>query len=557
MSSDTITQPLSPVVAPKRRAMASTALLVQDPPPMARVLSSAVAAVLVVAASLPGLSRQPWQDEYATWWAAGLPMSQLRTLTDNVDFAVLPYYLLMHAWIDLFGDSPQALRVPSIIAMAAAAVLTSQLATKLFGGAIGLTSGVLFAILPAVSRYAQETRPYAIATAAAVLASLLLVRALEKPTFWRWAAYAPVLMLLGSAHLVAMTLLTAHLVGVVHAARSRRSRRLIGHWVIAAAAACAVVGPIAFVSQQQSAQISWNTYSAGQLFAMPANLFRSGILACVILAFVAITIAAPRPGRGPHLPLLIAWAVLPFLLTLGTTAWLHMFLARYLLFTVPAFVILAAVGLCDMLRSEHGTITRVGVAALVVPILAVFGLHDQHSVRADPVRGQPDYRTAAATVTSLLRPGDGITFAGLSQQRTAFDYQLRHQPARPRDVFLQTPPPVAGGWFSGKECDNESRCLGTTRRLWVVSTVDSGDPYEAMPPERTTLLQSHFQVVRKQQLTQVWVFLLSRTRPPGQSTVGSSARPVGPKPEKPRLPAGPQPASLPTGRGFSDLGPGR
>ncbi|MBU2666294.1 glycosyltransferase family 39 protein [Actinoplanes bogorensis] len=492
--------------------MPRTTLTVQNPPPAARVLSSAVAAILVVAASLPGLNRQLWQDEYATWWAANLPLSQLRTLTDNIDFAILPYYLLMHFWVGLFGDSPQALRAPSIIAMAVAAILVSQLATKLFGGVIGLTAGVLFAILPAVGRYTQEARPYAIATAAAVLASLLLVRAVERPTFWRWAAYAPTLILLGAAHLVAMTLLIAHLIAVVQAARRRGSLRLIIQWAITVAVAVAPVVPIVVISQHQSAQIAWNVFSEGQLVAMPANLFRSGILACVILAFGAITVAAPRPGRGRHLPLLIVWAVVPFLLTLATTSWLHMFLSRYLLFTVPAFVILAAVGLCDMLRSEHGTITRIGVAVLVIPVLALFSLHDQHSVRANPVKGQPDYRQAAATVTSLLRPGDGITYIGPTQPRTAFSYQMRRQSARPRDLFLQNPPPVAGGWFSGRECDYESRCLGATRRLWVVSTIDSGDPYQAMRPARARLLQAHFRVARKQQLTNVWVFLLTRSR---------------------------------------------
>ena len=59
-------------------------------------------------------------DEVATRWAASLSLGQLAHLLRNIDAVHGAYYLLMHFWMMLIGGSPTALRVPSVIAMAAA-----------------------------------------------------------------------------------------------------------------------------------------------------------------------------------------------------------------------------------------------------------------------------------------------------------------------------------------------------------------------------------------------------------------------------------------------------
>ena len=56
-------------------------------------------------ASIGSGSRQLWQDEHATWWAASLSLDDLRRLVADVDVAQALYYLLMHSWIEAFGDS--------------------------------------------------------------------------------------------------------------------------------------------------------------------------------------------------------------------------------------------------------------------------------------------------------------------------------------------------------------------------------------------------------------------------------------------------------------------
>ena len=83
----------------------------------------AVVAILVVGQGLG--RRQLWRDEMATWVASTKSLSGLRDLIGSMDVVLAPYYVLMHGWIAVFGDSEISLRMPSLLAAALAAALTA------------------------------------------------------------------------------------------------------------------------------------------------------------------------------------------------------------------------------------------------------------------------------------------------------------------------------------------------------------------------------------------------------------------------------------------------
>src|SRR6266545_4890425 len=148
----------------EERRVASDAVATEAPPraPERRVVrfSWAWPAVLVLVLSGYQLTRPAlWADELATWGAVRL------------------------------GWGP-ALRLPSVLAMAAAAGLLSILGARVAGRPAGLLAGLAFAVVPTTSRYAQEARPYAFAILFAVLASLALVWLLDRPGWPRAALYA-------------------------------------------------------------------------------------------------------------------------------------------------------------------------------------------------------------------------------------------------------------------------------------------------------------------------------------------------------------------------------
>lgn len=78
------------------------------------------AAVLTLAVATVGSDNpQLWRDELASWNAAIRSTGDLIGMLGHVDAVSGLYYLLLHGWISVFGDSEVMLRMPSAIAMAA------------------------------------------------------------------------------------------------------------------------------------------------------------------------------------------------------------------------------------------------------------------------------------------------------------------------------------------------------------------------------------------------------------------------------------------------------
>jgi mannosyltransferase len=117
-----------------------------------------------------------WRDELRSWSAASRDLGDLFHLLGQTDAAVSLYYVILHGWISVFGDSALALRAPSVIAMAATAAMVGLIGRRLYNPQVGLVAGLLFAVIPNVSRFAQEVRPYALTLFLAGLSTLLLRR---------------------------------------------------------------------------------------------------------------------------------------------------------------------------------------------------------------------------------------------------------------------------------------------------------------------------------------------------------------------------------------------
>jgi hypothetical protein len=125
-----------------------------------------------------------WRDELSSWSFASRPVPELMAVVRRSDASQLAYYLLLHYWMAAFGYSVLAMRMLSVLAMTAAAACVTLAARKLAGsgaaaGRAGLLAGLAFVLIPSVSRFAQEARFYAFEVFAAMLATWLLLRALQ------------------------------------------------------------------------------------------------------------------------------------------------------------------------------------------------------------------------------------------------------------------------------------------------------------------------------------------------------------------------------------------
>ncbi|MGC4894176.1 glycosyltransferase family 39 protein [Micromonospora sp. DT31] len=492
-----------------------------------------VPGLLTLAVTLAGIGHaQPWRDELATWSAATRPVADLLRMTRHIDAATGPYYLLMHGWTAMAGISPTALRLPSALAMAVAAALTARLGTVLAGRRAGLLAGLLFAVLPGTSRYGQEARPYALATLLAVLATLLLVEAVRRPTWRRWAGYAVVVAALGPLHLLALTLLAAHGVAVllvtvwgpaaIGLARSGADRdrpgsdrRVLAWWLLTLLPAALLVAPVALTARgQRGRQLDWvEPARLPDLAALPGGLAQSGVVGGFVLALAAL--GAARLGRRALLP--GAAVLLPVLLVYTASTVVPLWVTRYLIFTVPFACVLAGVALCAAVPTAPGAAgtaapergraawaragIRIAPALAVVTLAGLLGLPDQTALRRThewPRSTPVDYAGAARVVATGARPGDAIVYAprgGWLFPDLGMAYHLG--PKLPRDVLVVRDQ-RAGASLWAQECADPARCLAGVDRVWLVVTGRRADPLAAVSGAKGDALRAGFTV------RQVW-----------------------------------------------------
>ncbi len=501
-------------------------------------MTFAVPFALALLVGAIGITRQAWRDEHATWWAATIAWPDFLSLLSRVDIVLAPYYLFMRPWVAIFGDSVVALRLPSLLAMATAAGLVGVLGTRLYHPWVGLTAGALFALLPSISRYAQEARPYAFAVCFAIATFLALLSR-------RWILLALFVTLTGLAHLIALTVLLAHLplilptrrpansalpaassplIAPKPAAAGWRSRfaRFRGYGalprrgdsafpesarVMAApphhptdpAAGADGVGGGGWVGREGDWWRWGAAVAVGVVLVVPLGVMGLGQAgqvdwidagwrslaalptslarsAAVSGALGALAVLGVVVSRADRvLAMLIVWAVAPPLVVFVAAP--QFFYYRYLLFTLVAWAVLAAAGAFGAARGVSRW--RRGVLAVVLcAMVLALGVRDQAAVRRSPLAGDQDYRGAAAYLAGHMGPGDAVAFAGYpdKRERLGFGYELRGRQAL-------------------RECAELTLCQG---RVWLVST-----EAVTVPPGFVQLDRRSFQGIQLRLLSRV------------------------------------------------------
>ncbi len=403
-----------------------------------------------------------WRDEAATLDAEARPIPALLRMLTQVDAVHGAYYLLLWPVVHVFGGGEFAVRLPSALAMAAAAYGIGVLGARLHSRPAGVYSGLTFALLPQVSRYGQEARSYALVVAIAVLASCLLVRALAEPRRRRWTRYGCAIAMLGLLNLFALLLLLAHAVFVLY-----QDRPNLRAWLSTVALACLPALPVIALALRQRDQLSWvakpGTDAAGDLASWLA-----GSVVSVGLAGVLIGLFLGRRFRQHMLAwLAVPWLLLPPIVLLLGSELKPVYVPRYLACCLPAPALLVGAGLASITLAPR---------ALGVVLLATLGLPTQSAIRQAGGHGD-DIRDAAAIVRGLALPGDGVLF----------NCPSCHYPDMPREFAFADPQtfaplvdvtmaesPAASNTLHGTDLSH-ARLVGVSR-VWVIDVDGAAEP---------------------------------------------------------------------------------
>ena len=444
-----------------------------------------------------------WLDEAYTIDAANRPLSRILATAAHTDAVNGLYYMFMHAWIAVAGISAAALRWPSVLAMAVAAVFTAAIGRRLARAArlpapalTGVLAGLLFAAAPQVTRYAQEARSYGLVTMCATIATYLLMRGLAGGRWRWWVGYGAAIAAMGLFNLLALLLLAAHGVTVWIAHTRQRDGRARGEparppavtpspppgyrWLIAAGAAAAVLSPLVVTGWLQSRQISWLARPGPRAVTNLVLSFAgsNALLPLMVLLIAAGVIAtlASRPWAALDVvTVAVPWLVLPPAILLAASQIHPLYDSRYVVYCLPALALLAAAGLASAawlaVATPLGKAAAGAVAwlpsALIVVLLAALVAGPQRSARLASSR--PDnLRKAAAIVAAHALRGDAVLYLPPHKRVYSIAYPAPYR--RLRDVALAKQPVAAANLIGTQVPAATLRArFATVGRVWVIS----------------------------------------------------------------------------------------
>lgn len=347
----------------------------------------------------------------------------LMGMLGRIDAVHGAYYLFLHEWIRLVGTSEAAVRLPSAVAIGVAAAGVVVLGSRLLGPSTGILAGLVFAVLPIVTRMGMEARSYAFAIAAAVWLTVWLhelVRRRES-RWWPWALFA--VAFAGAVYLF----LYLALLAVVHLAvvlGSRAPRPVVVRWLAASAGAAVLAAPITLLAMSQREQIA---FLARRDYATPGavlveqwfgSAWGLAVAAWCAMAVAVATAAFAQAGRSMRLGVAVAvvWMAVPTAALLAGDAWLTpLYNRRYLAFCAPAVALLIAAGLraiglyATRLAARpmlSRTVPLVGLG-LVVALAAPTYVAQRGPYAKD---GGSDLRQTADVIAAHAEAGDAIVF---------------------------------------------------------------------------------------------------------------------------------------------------
>jgi len=406
----------------------------------------ALGAILVAAAifRLRGLAADSlWLDEADSWREASLGFwaSIQATAADNCPSL---HTVILHFWIVCFGDSEFSLRALSVVLGWTTVAAIYWLGRQIAGPLVGLLSALLLGLSGFHIYFSQEARPYALLALMATVFVGATIRSLDSDRP-RWhAASAAAAVLLLYSHPYGTLSWVCTLTAVIAGSRASLypARHVRAAWIKWQAIAFVVYLPWAAVLGFRYHQISAEGFwiqrpdadfvirtlveiASGRTMAL--LLFMSGALGLVAMSRSLNRTAGSDgflKGRANLFRfILAAWLFGPLAIGLvASLAGTPILSARYLIGSLPAALILSALGVC---RLYTVTGRWVLVAFVICVALSLYRYHFHHR---DDVRG------AVAVYRELAQPTDCI-FVYKDYLRTPVLYYLRDPPRCFRRVF--------------------------------------------------------------------------------------------------------------------------
>ena len=333
--------------------------------------------------------------------------------------------MLLKVWLYV-GHSPVFIRSLSVVLGVGTVLGIFWLADLLYGRRIALLAAALLTFNAYEVRYSQEARSYALFLLLCTLSSAFFVAWLREPSRRNRIGFIVTSILACYAHFYSVLLIAAQWL-VLRRSRPRTltddEKRALRHaWISIGVGALPL---LVFIAKTGAGPIKWiQRPGIGDLLNFFEHLAGSNHW-ILLLVFICACVVALWPVRGSlfariadwetwSCQFLLVWLLFPIALTVLLSFARPVFLPRYLIFVLPALVILAAAGLAR-LRNDWV------LAGILVPTLLLAGQGVRYVYAHDFDTERDESGVASDFILDHAQPEDGVIFH-IANTRVAYEY---------------------------------------------------------------------------------------------------------------------------------------
>jgi mannosyltransferase len=386
---------------PRERAAALAARVRAQPASLAW-LAAGVAALVLVSLVLRtrALDAAFWIDEGLSVGIASFGFLDIPGVLEQ-DGSPPLYYLLLHVWMQLFGNGEEATHALSVVCAIAVVPAAFWAGRSLYGARAGWLAAALAAINPFLTFYAQETRMYALVALLGLLVAATFLRVFAERDRRLLPVFALVLTLLIYTHNWGLFLATGTVVALAwlwRTAEADERRPLLRDALIGYGAAAVAYLPWlpTLLFQAQHTGAPWAERPNLHALLIAVGILLGGATTGVAVLLVGgnglvglLRDVSPRARRTAALLILTASAL--------ALAWLSSqvspaFSTRYFAAFLGPLLLLAAAGLAHA--------GRLGLVCFVLLTLYWF------DARTGPLESKSNVRSVAQSIQTLVNAGD-------------------------------------------------------------------------------------------------------------------------------------------------------
>ncbi len=407
------------------------------------------------------------------------------------------YFLLLRAWIALFGTSEFAIRSLSAIFGILSIVAIYFTGTTLLNKRVGLISAFLASFAIFVIRHSQDARAYSLLLLLATLSYWFFIELFKTNKTRYYIAYTTVSILLIYTHFFSLFIVASQIMFyIIYIKKYLKSRP---RYLISLAILIISVVPMGLLLKNNISNIGrcnfWiNEPSYSEFFSTFISFSGSGSMRFVIFAIFVIlgiwrviallwktiksskkkpkglknknqnVITEEKPGLGtiPTVVLLLLWLLIPLLIPfIESKIAAPIYQAKYVIGAYPALVIIVAQGI-----SSFKSKWIIFPILILIVTLSSFGLYKYYKYD-----NKEQWRETAQFIEANSRPGD-LLFVYKSFYRRPFVYyyqgSLEEQGIRSTKEVTE---------FINSE---DGQALKKQGRLWLVVAYNEPDIFNTL-----------------------------------------------------------------------------